>query len=102
MASDKKFFIFYDFYAIKHNGTKMCHEIVHFLDVMLLCGCGFLGEVIGPHVNMRIAIDLTCHLLLPYFTCTTATFCFVVHTNSFVKISCNAQPSNAVENIKMT
>lgn len=40
------FFPFFnnDFYAIKHNGTKMCHGIF-FLDVMLLCGCGFLGCV---------------------------------------------------------
>lgn len=55
------FLVLYDdFYAIKHNGTKMCHGIVHFLDVMLLCGCGFwVSDVIGPHVNMRIAIELT-------------------------------------------
>lgn len=39
------FLVFYDdLYAIKHNGTKMCHGFVLFLDVMLLCGCGFLGE----------------------------------------------------------
>lgn len=39
----KKFPLFFndDFYAIKHNGTKMCHGIVHFIEVMLLCGCGF-------------------------------------------------------------
>jgi len=37
--------LFYnDFYAINHNGTKMCHGIVHFLEEMLLCGGGFLGE----------------------------------------------------------
>ena len=58
----KHFFLvlYDDFYAIKHNGTKMCHQILHFLGVMLLCGCGFwVSDVIGPHVNMRIAIELT-------------------------------------------
>lgn len=43
-------------------------------------------EVIGPHVNTRIAIELTRLLLLLYFTCTTATFCFVEHIHSFVKM----------------
>lgn len=51
----KKSFLFFndDFYAIKHNGTKMCHGIVHFIEVMLLGGCGFflwVSEEIEVHM----------------------------------------------------
>lgn len=85
------FFLNDDFYAIKHNGTKEnvpwnCSLFRR--DAPMWLWIFWVSEAIGPHVNMRIAIGLTRHLLLPYFTCTTATFCFVENKHSFVKMRC--------------
>lgn len=106
MASNKMFpFLFFnDFYAINHNGTKMCHGIVHFLDEMLLCGCGFfwVSGVIGPHVNMMDShrtylTPSTPVFYLHYSNVIYIFFRLVEHRHTQLCKDCDAPPSNAVE-----